>query len=99
MTKDDIRTKVQNALQQSQFRGYIQKVSLFGSHLHNMETQDSDIDLLVEFSTPVSYFDIADIEHELETYLGTHVDLVTPEALSTYFRDDVLQEAETLYEG
>ena len=30
--------------------------------------------------------------------LGKEVDVVTPRALSEYFRDEVLKEAQTLYE-
>ena len=60
------------------------------------------VDLLVEFSREAkpSFFDLAEIEHELSALLaGRRVDLRTAEDLSRYFRDEVLREAEVQYES
>ena len=80
----------------------IRRLSLFGSVLKGTDGPDSDIDLLVEFepgNTP-SYFGLVEIETELTDLLsGKRVDLRTPGELSRYFRDDVVREAEPLYEA
>lgn len=76
----------------------MKRISLFGSHLKATSTEESDIDLLVEFSAPVGYFDFVGMEQGLAKSLGKRVDLVTPESLSRFFRADVLQEAEPIYE-
>ena len=63
-------------------------------------TSDSDVDVLVEFEpgTRVGFFKLYDLEQELSKMLGARkVDLNTPKALSKYFRDEVLAEAEVLY--
>lgn len=77
------------------------RLALFGSVLKGTNRPDSDIDLLVEFepgATP-SYFGLVEIETELTGLLsGKRVDLRTPGELSRYFRDDVVREAELLYE-
>ena len=39
------------------------------------------------------------MELELSEILGCSVDLNTPKFLSRYFRDDVLREAEVLYDA
>ena len=78
----------------------IKKMSLFGSALRDDLTEDSDIDILVEFdkSNIPSFFDLYDIEQELsEFFNGRKVDLRTPNDLSKYFREEVLEEAEVLY--
>jgi len=83
-------------------RRQIRRLSLFGSALKGKARQDSDVDLLVEFSPGArpSLFDLAEIEHELSALLaGRRVDLHTAEDLSRYFRDEVLREAEVQYES
>lgn len=79
----------------------IKKLSLFGSYLNNEYTDQSDIDLLVEFERNNIYglLDIARIERELSEMLGKKVDLRTPDELSRYFRDKVVKEAQVKYEG
>ena len=64
-------------------------------------TPESDVDLLVEFlpDEPVSLFDMARMETELEEIVGGHrVDLRTPGDLGARFRDDVVAEAEAVYD-
>jgi len=61
---------------------------------------DSDIDLLVEFYPDriPGLFKIAEMEFELSDILGgKKVDLRTPEDLSRYFRQTVIQEAAEQY--
>lgn len=77
---------------------YVRKISLFGSRLHGRERADSDVDLLIEFSRPVSFFDLAELQAHLGHALGIPVDLVTPRSLSKYFRSDVEKSAQMLYE-
>jgi hypothetical protein len=79
----------------------IKKLSLFGSYLHNEYNEESDVDLLVEFNDNTTYglLDVARIERELSEIIGKKVDLRTPEELSKYFRDQVVNEADVKYEG
>ncbi len=60
----------------------------------------SDIDVLVEFvpDSGVTFLDMVTMQDELAAILGRDVDLLTPDALSPYFRDRVLAAAETVYE-
>ncbi len=78
----------------------IRKLSFFGSIVRPDFTQGSDVDVLVEFEegrTPgFRYFGIQD---ELAQLLGRKVDLLTPAGLSRYFRDDVLEQAEVIYDA
>ena len=80
-------------------RNYIRRLALFGSVLRDDFGSESDIDILVEFEpghTPgFAFFALQD---ELSQIYGRPVDLHTPDSLSPYFRDRVLNEAEVLYE-
>lgn len=74
------------------------RLSLFGSALTGAMTDESDIDLLVEFSqgrSPGLRFET--LAQELSDLLGRRVDLNTPGFLSRYFRDDVMATAKVLY--
>jgi uncharacterized protein len=81
-------------------QNHIRRLALFGSILREDFGVNSDVDVLVEFEpgkTPgLRFFGIQD---ELGELLGRRVDLNTPQCLSKYFRDRVLQEARVLYDA
>ncbi|MBU2214089.1 nucleotidyltransferase domain-containing protein [Patescibacteria group bacterium] len=74
------------------------QIFLFGSYIHGDAGDDSDVDLLIEFSKPVSFFKLYDIEEALKKSLGKDVDIGTPDSLSKYIKDDILAEAQLIYE-
>ena len=81
-------------------RHRILRLSFFGSILRDDFRPESDIDVLVEFepgATPG--FGFFGIQEELTQILGRNVDLNTPAFLSRYFRDEVMQEAQVLYDA
>ena len=78
---------------------HIRTLSIFGSALRQDFRSDSDIDVLVEFhtsSTP-GLIKLAGIEIELSNLIGRKVDLRTPQDLSRYFRQEVIENAEVQY--
>lgn len=81
---------------------FIAKLSLFGSVLRDDFTNESDIDFLVEFEvdhTP-TFFSLSRMERELSDLLeGRKVDLRTPDELSPYFREKVMNEAMIQYDS
>ena len=78
---------------------YIKKLSLFGSVLHGDARPDSDLDILVEFFPGhVPGFAFVDLQEQLSSVLERQVDLRTPNELSKYFREEVMNEAQTLYD-
>ena len=68
-------------------------VRVFGSVLHGDDTEDSDLDLLVEPTSQTTMMEIGAIRYELKKLLGVSVDVLTPRALPDSFRDHVLSEA------
>ena len=79
-------------------RHHIRKLSVFGSVLRDDFGSASDVDVVVDFepgrAPGLAFFDI---QEELSALVGRRVDLTTPGFLSSYFRDDVLHEAEVAY--
>lgn len=81
-------------------RHHIRRLAVFGSVLRPDFHEDSDIDILVEFDPEhiPSLLGMARLERELSALMGGRkVDMRTPEDLSRYFRQQVLEEAEVQY--
>lgn len=66
---------------------------VFGSVVHGDDTEDSDLDILIDPTPETTLFDIGAIRHELLQLLGVPVDVLTPKALPEKFRAVVLAEA------
>lgn len=66
---------------------------VFGSVIHGEDTEDSDLDILVDPTNETTLMDVAAIQVELETLLGITVDVLTPRALPEKFRSRVISEA------
>ena len=92
MTRDEILRALREHLPELRRHG-VAHLSLFGSVVRSEASPDSDVDLLVEFDTPVSMFKFLDLKDCLEGILGRPVDLVTRGALKPQLRDRILAEA------
>ncbi len=66
---------------------------VFGSVARGEDTENSDLDLLVDPTPDTSLLDIGAIRHELLVLLGVPVDVLTPKALPERFRASVIAEA------
>jgi len=66
---------------------------VFGSVLHGKDTEESDLDILVDTLAETNLFDIVRIKGSLEELLNVSVDIRTPKDLPEKFRFKVLAEA------
>lgn len=70
----------------------VEKLAFFGSYVRGDQTENSDIDILVEFKEPVGFLFIH-LADFLETLLGGKVDLITPDAIKPnrlkYIMEDI----------
>ena len=74
-------------------RHRVTNVRVFGSVVHGEDTEDSDLDLLVEPTDETTMMDIAKIQWELGQLLLVTVDVLTPNGLPAKFRAQVVAEA------
>ena len=63
---------------------------VFGSAMRGDDSEQSDLDILVDPTPETTLFDIGAIRRELRELLGVPVDVLTPKALPEKFRADVL---------
>lgn len=66
---------------------------VFGSVVRGRDTEQSDLDILVDPTPQTTLMDVAAIQVELEKLLGVSVDVLTPKALPEKIRHIVLAEA------
>lgn len=100
MSKNHIKNSIRKSIEKDPLKGDIKKISLFGSRLNGKPRKNSDVDLLIEFTPKanIGFFRLIEIQQAFEKILRKKVDLLTAEQLSKYFRKDVLQKAQTIYE-
>jgi len=75
--------------------GFVQP-RVFGSVLTRTDTEESDLDLLVESQSGTTLFTLAGLEHDAQQLTGVRVSVLTPGFLPPKFRDRVVQQAEPL---
>jgi predicted nucleotidyltransferase len=71
----------------------IKSLELFGSRIRGKYRPDSDLDILVSFSSPPSLLDFVRLKYHLSELLGLKVDLVMREALKPNIGPRILDEA------
>lgn len=76
---------------------HVVSLKVFGSVARGEERNDSDVDILVRFSRPLSLLALVRLERELSELMGRKVDLVTEQAISPYIRSSVLASAREIY--
>ena len=64
--------------------------------MNGTDTDQSDLDLLVEATGTTTLFTLARLEHAAQELLGVRVSILTAGFLPAKFRDSVLQLAEPL---
>jgi predicted nucleotidyltransferase len=69
---------------------------VFGSVLNRSDTEESDLDLLVDPAEATGLLALAGFKIEAEELLGVPVSVLTPNALPPKFRNSVLRQAQAL---
>jgi predicted nucleotidyltransferase len=93
MKRNDVLRILQKERKELVDRYNISALSVFGSVARDGARQNSDADILVEFSRPGGLFQFIELQQRLKSLLGTKVDLGTPRSLKPRIKERVLQEA------
>jgi predicted nucleotidyltransferase len=69
---------------------------IFGSVALGLDTELSDLDILVDITSETTLFDLGAIRYKLRNLLGVPVDVLTPGALPDSFRQSVIAQAQPI---
>ncbi len=91
ITKTEILSKL-TELKPILYKDYaVKEIGLFGSYSDNSNTEESDIDILIELERPIGW-KFFSLELFLEKVFNKKVDLVTKNALKEQIKDDILKQ-------
>ena len=95
ITALDIERKLTELKPLLRSKFFVNKIGYFGSFASGKQEENSDVDILVEFSQPLGweYFDLTEL---LEKELKTKVDMVSIKALKPQLRDGILHQVKFL---
>jgi predicted nucleotidyltransferase len=93
LTKQELEKKLAAHRNELRKMGVV-SLAVFGSVARNKSTQQSDIDLLVDFDRDVGLFHLFETQHRLEEIIGVlKVDLIQKGAIHPALRERILSEA------
>ena len=92
-TRSEVISKLQEIKPVLQKEWAVKIVGLFGSFADESNTASSDIDILVEFSSPVGWRFFS-LETYLEKELNHKIDLVTKNALKEQIKPVILNQVQ-----
>lgn len=75
------------------------RIGLFGSVARNEETETSDIDILYNFNSPVTLFNLAEMQTKLQQILKKEIDLVSENAIHPKLKDYIFNDLKVIYEN
>ncbi len=91
---NDIVKTLQNHQKELEKEFHLSTIGVFGSYVRNEQTEDSDIDILVDFSEPIG-IQFIDLANTLEKILDHQVDLVSKNGIKQSYLE--LIESEIQY--
>lgn len=91
LTREDIENKLRQMKPQLAERFHVSRIGYFGSFANDKQDENSDLDILVEFSEPIGW-EFFTLERFLEQSFGIRIDLVTKNALKERLKDSILNQ-------
>ena len=91
LRSDEILGILKEQKQDLEARFSVRRIGLFGSVLHGLDREESDVDILIEMDHPT--FDrYMDLKFFLEDRLGRSVDLVLADSLKSRLKPIITRE-------
>ena len=91
MSKEEILKKLEELKPTLHNDFAVKEIGVFGSFVDEKQSDDSDIDILVELERPIGW-KFFSLEKYLEQVFGRKIDLVTKKALKKQIKDSILQK-------
>ncbi len=95
ITKENILSFLSNNKNYFKERYHIARIGIFGSYSRNEYSNDSDIDVIIEFDENIEH--VFDAKYELKEFLQNHfnksIDLCREKSLNKLFYKKIIEEA------
>lgn len=91
MDNKDLKKKLKDLKPILEKNYKVKSIGLFGSFARNEANENSDVDILVQFSEDIGW-EFIDLKQFLEESLEREVDLVTVEALKSELKEEILRD-------
>lgn len=91
-TLEEIKQLLANNKQAVKEKYKISELGIFGSYVRGEQRQDSDLDVLIDYTEAPSLFQLIDLEFYLSDRLQMKVDLVTKNGLKPRIKERILSE-------
>lgn len=92
-TADEVKAILKQYRDELEQQFKVKSIAIFGSYVRGQQREESDVDLLVEFSSPVSLLHIISLENHLTDLLGVQVDVILRRSIRQELRRAILGEA------
>lgn len=91
LSRKDIEEKLKQLKPELADQFHVSRIGYFGSFALGLQNENSDLDLLVEFSQPIGWRFFT-LERFLENSFGIPIDLVTENALKARIKNTILNQ-------
>ena len=91
-----IETELKKHKQELVNNYHIKDIGIFGSYIRHEETENSDVDIIVDFSKPIDLFSFIRMRNYVSEIVGLKADVVTKKGLHPRIAERILKEAQYL---
>ena len=92
MRIDEIKNSISEKKELLISKYNIDDIGIFGSYARGEERNNSDVDILVNFSEPIGLLKLINMENYLSELLGAKADVVIKSDLRDELRDQIIKE-------
>jgi len=93
--RDEVLKKIQNGI--AKFKE-VEKAWIYGSFARKEDGPKSDVDIAVQADSTFSYFDLVEIQHELEKIIHRKVDVGFIDSFKPYIFERIKEDLKLIYE-
>lgn len=93
MNFEQVKLKIIPLLQENQ----VEYLGIFGSVARGDSGMNSDVDILVKFSDPVTFDKYLMLDERIRGALGIDIDLVTEGAINKFLRPQIARDLKMVY--
>jgi predicted nucleotidyltransferase len=90
---DEIKVLISEHKQELRENYKVKEISIFGSYARGEQENRSDIDLLVDFTEPISLLKMVGLENYLKDILEEEVEVIPKDDIRIEFKERILKEA------